>query len=81
MEHRPARTRADNQSRQTFRGFQRGSPAVGGGTSLGEAADLAAAVGDSRPASLWDVASAFAAPVQGRSTGWQGRMEPPIPGS
>ncbi|HEX7788873.1 MAG TPA: hypothetical protein VF653_21840 [Methylomirabilota bacterium] len=48
--------------------------------TLGEAADLAAAVGDPRPASLWDVASAFAAPVQGRSSAWRRRMEPPTPG-
>ena len=31
--------------------------------TLGEAADLAAAVGDPPPQSLWDVAGTFAAPV------------------
>ena len=49
--------------------------------TLGEAVDLATAVGDPPPASLWDVASAFAAPVQGRSSRKRGRMQPPTPGS
>ena len=31
--------------------------------TLGEAADLAAILGDARPRSLWDVAAAFSAPV------------------
>ena len=35
--------------------------------TLGEAADLAATLGDPRPHSLWDVADAFSAPVQSSS--------------